>query len=190
MKASNPVLRALVNAELHDVEQREIALNRTIAAHLDLPAPEGDRSGWPFFKAWCEERQITPFPARPAAVAFFILENAALGIEALLRIIKSISLVHSSVADPTASGAVPAALNKIAPIPAPHSWPKAEKERFRDLPYDLQKYWYGRDTDVNRVIRRAQSEAGQLRRVVADLQEHFCLGSLPPTNEQDHLGNA
>jgi hypothetical protein len=137
----SPVMKALVNATLQEQELRELALRTTVNAHLDLPAAEGDRSGWPLFKAWCEQRDITPYPARPASIAFFILENTAMGIAELLRIVKSISLVHETVADPTASGAVPAALNKIAPIVAPRSWPNGEKARFQQLPYDLQIYF-------------------------------------------------
>jgi hypothetical protein len=165
-------MQALITASLQDREQRELALRTTVARHLDLPAPpEGDRSGWPVFKAWCEQKDITPFPARPPAVAYFILENADLGIKELLRIVKSISLVHESVADPTAGGAVPAALNKIAPIPAPRSWPKAEKVRFRDLPYETQKYLSGRDFEINREIQQAKRDAAQARKDLAAIQQ-------------------
>jgi hypothetical protein len=177
----SPVIQALISSSLHEQERREHALRSIVAAKLDVPAPEGDLSGWPLFKSWCEQRQITPYPARPAAVAAFILENAALGIDELLRIVKSISVVHERVADPTASGAVPAALNKIAPIQPPRSWPKAERQMLLRLPYDLQKYWHSRADEVDRVVRRSQNEAGQLRRTFSDLQEYFCLG-LTPSN--------
>ena len=167
----SPVMQALINASLQEQEQRELALRTTIAAHLDLPVIEGDRSGWPLFKAWCEQREITPYPARPASVAFYILENAGLGIGELLRIVKSISLVHESVADPTASGAVPAALNKIAPIAAPRSWPKAGKLRFFSLPYDLQVYVAAHEDQREKEIRRAHNEAADARKALAAIQQ-------------------
>lgn len=164
-------MKALVNASLQEQELRELALRTTIAAHLTLPPAEGDRSGWPLFKAWCEQREITPYPARPASVAFFIIENAALGIDELLRIVKSISLVHESVADPTASGAVPAALNRAAPVPEPRSWTKAEKVRFRDLPYETQSYLRARDDELSKEINRAQQDAARARKELAAIQQ-------------------
>jgi hypothetical protein len=167
----SPVMKALVNATLQEQELRELALRTTVAAHLDLPPMKGDRSGWPLFKAWCEARDIAPYPARPVAVAFFIIENGALGVDELSRIVKSISLVHETVADPTASGAVPAALNKIAPIVAPRSWPKEEKARFQQLPYDLQIYVAAHEDQREKEIRRAHSEAATARKALAAIQK-------------------
>lgn len=187
----SPVVQALVNASLREQEQRELALRAVVAKHLDLsPVEEGDRSGWPVFQKWCRQREITPYPARPTSVAGFILDNSALGIEELLRVVKAISLVHETVADPTASGLVPRALNKIAPIDAPRSWPNAEKVRFKSLPYDLQRYTADREADREKKFRRAQTEAGQLRRTVSDLQEYFCLGFLPSIGEENDVQTA
>jgi hypothetical protein len=167
----SPVMKALVNATLQEQELRELALRTTVAAHLDLPPMEGDRSGWPLFKAWCEARDITPYPARPAAVAFLIIENGAMGIDELLRIVTSISLIHETVADPTASGAVPAALNKIAPIVAPRSWPKEEKARFQQLPYNLQIYVAAHEDQREKEIRRAHTEAATARKALAAIEK-------------------
>jgi hypothetical protein len=167
----SPVIQALISSSLHEQERREHALRSIVAAKLDVPAPEGDLSGWPLFKSWCEQRQITPYPARPAAVAAFILENAALGIDELLRIVKSISVVHERVADPTASGAVPAALNKIAPIQPPRSWPKAKKVRFLSLPWDLQAFFAKHEERREKEIHRAHGDAAEARKKLAIIEQ-------------------
>jgi hypothetical protein len=170
MKPS-PVIQAIIDENLREQELRENALRAVVGNALDLPSTEGDRSGWPIFKAWCELQDITPYPARPACVAYFILEHAGLGIDELLRIVKSISLVHGTVADPTASGAVPRALNKILPVTVPVSWPKAERTRFADLPYETQRYLSTRDIQVRREIGRVQSDAAKARQELAAIIE-------------------
>jgi hypothetical protein len=167
----SPVMKALVNATLQEQELRELALRTTVAAHLDLPPVEGDRSGWPLFKTWCEARDIAPYPARPAAVAFFIIENGALGVDELSRIVKSISLVHENVADPTATGAVPAALNRVAPIEPPRSWPKDFKVRFQTLPYEIQMYLAPHEREREKVVSKALSDASRARKELAAIQQ-------------------
>jgi hypothetical protein len=167
----SPVMQALISASLREQEERESTLRAVVAKHLGLVPAEGDRSGWPLFKKWCEKQQITPFPARPASVAYFILENGALGIDELLRIVKSVSLVHEVVADPTASGVVPAALNKIKPIAEPRSWPATEKARFRQLPYEVQVYLSEREAQREKEVRRAQNDAAKARQELKAIQE-------------------
>jgi hypothetical protein len=157
-------MQALVQATLHEQEQRELALRAVIGKHMDLPKAEGDRSGFDVFKSFCDRHELIAYPARPATVAYFILENAALGIDELLRIVKGISLVHDTVADPTATGVVPAALNKIQPVAEPRSWPKTEKARFRELSYELQVYFSRHEDRREKEIRRAQNDAATARK--------------------------
>ncbi len=163
MKAS-PVIAALVSASQKEQDQRELALRNTIAKHIDLPPAEGDRSGFAIFKSFCGRHELVAYPARPATVAYFILEKAALGIEELLRVVKAISLTHETVADPTATGLVPAALNKIAPVPEPRSWQHDPKILFRTLPYQLQLYIVDREVARDKAVRQAQNEAAELRK--------------------------
>lgn len=62
-------------------------------------------------------------------------------------------------ADSTSGYPVSAALNYLAKIEAPQSWPKAMRPRFSELPYDLQQYLASRDKDQTRVVKQAQQEA-------------------------------
>lgn len=81
-----------------------------------------------------------------------------------MRIVKGISLAHENVADPTATGVVPAALNKIAPVAEPRSWIKDQKVLFRTLPYEIQRYLVGREAARDKAVRQAQNEAAELRK--------------------------
>lgn len=168
---TNPVMQALVNARLQEQDQRDLALNAVVSSRLNLPAREGDRTAWPMFKAWCEQNGITPFPARPASVGYFILDNLLLGIDALLKIVESISAVHEGVADPTSSPLVSAALNQVAPIEPPRSWPKEHKQRFVSLPYGLQIYVAAHEAQRDKAVRRAQSETAIAKQKLAAFQQ-------------------
>jgi hypothetical protein len=164
MTTTSPVMQALVATNLREQEQRDLALRTVIGKHLALPLAEGDRSGFAIFKSFCERHELIAYPARPATVAYFIHEKAGLGIAELLRIVKAISLTHDTVADPTAGGIVPAALNKLSPIPEPRSWTKDGKVQFRTLSYELQRVIADRDADREKTVRRALSEAAELRK--------------------------
>jgi hypothetical protein len=164
-------MQALLSASQKEQDQREQALRATIAKHLDLQPAEGDRSGFAIFKSFCERWELVAYPARPATVAYFVIEQAALGIAELSRIVKAISLVHENVADPTASGMVPAALNKIAPIAEPRSWPKDQKVLFRTLSYEIQRYLVDREAARDKAVRQAQNEAADARKTLKAIEQ-------------------
>ena len=123
----------------------------------------------PMFVRWCELNGVSPCPAAPAAVARFVIDCAALGIERLWSATQEISRMHASLglADPTLGGPAAAAIADIAGIPPPRSWPDRHKERFRLLPYDLQVYLAAHETQREKVLRRAQNEAAIARRKLA-----------------------
>lgn len=168
---TNPVMQALVHARLQEQDQRATALNAVVSSRLNLPARDGDKSEWPVFKSWCERNDITPYPARPASVAYFILDNRVLGIEALQKVVESISAVHDGIADPTLSPAVSAALDHVAPIEPPRSWPKEHKARFLALPRDLQMYVGAHEERREKEIRRAHNAADVARKALAAIQQ-------------------
>lgn len=168
---TNPVMQALVNSRLQEQDQRAMALSAVISSRLKLPAREGDKSEWPVFKAWCEQNEITPYPARPASVAYFILDNLWLGIDALLKVVGSVSVVHDGIADPTLSPAVSAALNQVAPIVPPRSWPKEHKARFVALPRELQMYVGAHEAQREKEIRRAHNEAATAKQALASIKQ-------------------
>jgi hypothetical protein len=111
------------------------------------------------FERWCAANKASPLPAAPKDVARFVQDNAALGITRLWDAVCEISRAHYLIglADPTLGGPVSAALNVIAKIDPPRSWPKEQKFRFQQLPYDLQVYVAGREAQRDAEVRRAHN---------------------------------
>jgi hypothetical protein len=143
---TNPVLATLAQARLHAA---------------------------PMFARWCELHGAAFCPAAPATVASFVGDCAALGIERLWPAVQEISKLHASrgLADPTLGGAAAAALNAIASIAPPRSWPEGRKRCFETLPYDLQLFIVAHETKREKALRRAQNEAAIARRKLADSRQ-------------------
>jgi hypothetical protein len=126
----------------------------------------------PMFTKWCELNGVSACPAAPADVARFVTDCAALGVERMWPAVQEISRMHVALglADPTLGGLVAAAINAIANIVPPRSWPSEQKSRFRTLPYDLQLYVSAHEAQRDKVIRRAQNEAANARQRLAALE--------------------
>lgn len=163
---TNPVMQALVNAKMREAS---------------------------VFGKWCITKGVQCLPASPVHVVAFIRDcEPLIPIDKIWQAVQEISQSHISngFADPTAGGPVAAAINAIAKIDPPRSWPNAEKARFKSLPYDLQVYFAAHEGRRDKAIKRSLNEAGKLRRTISDLQEYFCLGLLPSTNgENDGIQN-
>jgi hypothetical protein len=127
----------------------------------------------PMFAKWCELNGLSACPAAPAAVARFVADCAALGIERLWPAVQDVSRMHVELglADPTLGGAVADAVDRVARIPPPRSWPDDRKLRFRALPYDLQVFVAAHETRRERAIRIAQNEAASARQKLATAQQ-------------------
>ncbi|MEH2627076.1 hypothetical protein V1292_005131 [Bradyrhizobium sp. AZCC 1719] len=130
------------------------------------------------FLHWCDLKGVRPMPLAPADIATFVMQSQALGIEKIAATVAAISKTYLArgYADPTAGGPVGAALNAIAPIDPPRSWPKEHKHRFTSMPYDLQAYVASHEARREKVVRQAQNEAGVLRNTFDDIQRWFCWG--------------
>ena len=142
--SSNPVLRALLNARMQELST---------------------------FEKWCLPRHIQPLPAAPAHVAAFVRDSQpVIPFEKVWETVQEISRSHpeNGLADPTAGGPVAEAINAIAKIEPPRSWPKAEKARFFSLPYDLQLFVSKREAEREATLKRAIQEASDARKA-ADL---------------------
>lgn len=120
-------------------------------------------SEWP---NWCVLQGIEPVPVAPAAVADFVKTIAPLGIERVWEILQEISRSHYTIglADPTLSRNVVFAVNDISQIKPPRSWPKKEKARFLQLPYDLQKLVARREAERDKWLHQLQNKAAQERK--------------------------
>ncbi len=119
----------------------------------------------PMFARWCELNGGSFCPAAPAEVARFVADCGPLGIERLWLALQEISRLHQSLglADPTLGGAVAAAIDNVAGIAPPRSWPNAHKQRFKSLPYDLQTFVAAHEVQRDKALRRAQNEAAIAR---------------------------
>lgn len=126
----------------------------------------------PMFVRWCELNDVIACPAAPASVARFVSHCAPLGINRLWPAVQDISRMHLSLglADPTLGGPAADAMNAVAAIAPPRSWPGRFKERFRALPYDIQDYLAAHETQRERALRRAQNEAAAASRKLAALE--------------------
>ena len=136
------------------------------------------------FESWCALNDVPSLPARPADVARFVRDCEPLGMEAIWPMIGEISRAHyvRGLADPTLGGWVSVAVNEIAKIDPPRSWPKDKKARFATLPYDLQVYLSGHEAQRDKEVRRAQSEAAMARKSLAEIRQP----AKAPNGNQSH----
>lgn len=124
----------------------------------------------PVFVKWCGLNGLSPCPASPADVERFVRECAPLGIERVWPAVQDISKLHGAIglADPTLGWKVAAAINELARIDAPRSWPVDQKQRFKSLPYDLQLYVSANEDRRDRILRRSQNEAAAARKRLSE----------------------
>lgn len=125
------------------------------------------------FENWCALEGVPPLPAAPVIVARFVREYEPLGIDKVWAAVCDISRAHfaAGLADPTLGGVVASAINDVAKIDAPRSWPKEQKLRFYSLPYDLQVYVAERESGREKEVRRAQNNAVKARQELAAIQK-------------------
>jgi hypothetical protein len=118
------------------------------------------------WKNWCALRGEQPIPASPTIIANFIKDIAPLGIDRVWPAVLEISRAHYTVGlpDPVSSYPVTQAMNDLAKIPPPRSWPAEERLRFLTLPFDLQRIISKREADRDRQIRHMQNEFAQLKK--------------------------
>jgi hypothetical protein len=127
----------------------------------------------PLFARWCELSGQPFCPAQPATVAQFVRESAGLGIPKVWPALQDISRLHASLglADPTLGEPAASAVNDVAGLAPPRSWPAGYKDRFKALPYDLQCFIAEHEVRRDKALRRAQNEAATVRQKLSALQE-------------------
>ena len=127
----------------------------------------------PLFVRWCERNREAFCPASPATIARFVAEHAGLGISQLWPALQEIAKLHTSIglADPTLAGPVSAAVNDVARLAPPRSWPSAWKDQFTRLPYDLQTFIADHEARRDKALRRAQNDAAAARQKLSKHQQ-------------------
>jgi hypothetical protein len=118
------------------------------------------------FERWCVLNGHKPFGASPETIARFVSDIAPMGIAAVWDAVQEVSRAHymHGLPDPTLGGPVAAAINAIAKIGPPRSWPAEEKLRFLTLPYDIQLIISKRERDRDNQVRTMQHEFAKLKK--------------------------
>lgn len=159
-------MKALASAQQETWSRNETEIESTVLGllHPVFPPAQSDEDGVKpvisAFAAWCEMMNVRSCPARPAVLAGFIVEmSSAIPATDLIKAAADIADWHLlfGLANPAATPIVLAALNEIATVEPPRSWPKEQKHRFRALPHDLQVYIAKREKERDRVLRHAQN---------------------------------
>ncbi|WP_257168569.1 hypothetical protein [Bradyrhizobium sp. SRS-191] len=140
----------------------------------------------PLFARWCEREREMFCPASPAVVARFVRDHAGMGIEALWQAIQEISCTHVTLglADPTVGGPVALALDDIAELSPPLSWPDAWKQRFKALPHDLKVFIAAHEIGREKSLRRTQHALAHANKMLARLR------AARPPMEKDQTNEA
>ena len=148
-------------------------IGRTPTSPLLVALAQARQRAAPMFAKWCELNGVSTCPAVPADVARFVSDCAALGMERLWPALQEISKMHATLglADPTLGGVAAAAVDKVAGLLPPRSWPGEQKLRFKTLPYDLQAFVAAHEAQREKAIRRAQNEAASARQQLAAHQQ-------------------
>ena len=120
------------------------------------------------FEQWCALNGRQSVPAAPSMVAQFVSEIAPLGIEQVWQAVQDISRAHYLIglADPTLGAPVTLAVNAVANIEPPRSWPKELWQMFHSLPYDVQMFISAQNRQREVVVKAAMQEAAEARKAV------------------------
>jgi hypothetical protein len=156
----NPVLQALASARQAERDAEERTLTAAVLSNLHMAPPTGDRSHFATWRTWCAGKGIADYPALPAAIAVYLLNNAGLG-ERLAMVVASISAVHQAngKADPTLSPIVIAALDSVQPpIQPPRGWDATHRDMWQRLPRDLRSYTAARENDRDAALRKQMTK--------------------------------
>jgi hypothetical protein len=155
---------------IRQVNERELDANEAALASCFPPpakmTPEAQRQVLPFLQ-WAATQKVRALPARPTSVAAFYQWQDDLGVprDKIGTVLSAISAMHyaASLGDPVATPIV-RTVTAASTIEPPRSWTKDEKELFTGLPVEIQAVITRREHDRERIMRRAQNEAADLRR--------------------------
>jgi hypothetical protein len=125
------------------------------------------------FASWCQLRGVHHLPAPVQSVAQFVMECGHLAPEVLHAELIALDVEHERFmyAPPARSTVVVQALNKVHPVDPPRSWPKSSHELFLSLPWGIQRMIVMREHERDRALSKAQNEAAEMRKRVAELEK-------------------
>lgn len=168
-KAPSPVFQALVQARLQKLNRDEAAIAEDVNAALGPKPADTHRPAW--FIRWCEDRSLPWRPANPAVIAKFVMGHTTPG--KLVDELRELSLAHTSqgLPDPVAAWQVVDAIGRVVKVETPRSWKKEQRLLFAALAPDMQQHISDRESQRDKEVRRAQNEAADARKQLADIQK-------------------
>lgn len=124
------------------------------------------------FQNWCRLMGHHHLPAAPLAVAAFIGDQGGLKPDLLSEEVAAIDEQHQALgyAPPGRSDVALKAFAAVHPVEPPRSWTNAEKERFLQLPYDLQLVMSRREADREKELKRTYGERDRAKQELEALK--------------------
>jgi hypothetical protein len=158
---------------IRKVNERELDANEAALAKSFPPppqvSPEAQQRLIPFVQ-WAEAQRVRALPARPTTVAAYVQYQQDQGVkrQTIAERLEAISQLHfaASMANPCATPVV-RITTAASTIEPPRSWTKDEQQLFTGLPVEIQAVVARREHDREKVMRRAQNEAAEAKRLMA-----------------------
>lgn len=124
------------------------------------------------FVEFCTASGVHHAPATPATCAAYILHQASEGIPAdrVVAEVSAISQLHDyyGFANPVATASARFVLGQVLQVEPPRSWTRLEKGMFNQLPPEIRAAIARRETEREKITRRAQNLAAELSKRLPD----------------------
>jgi hypothetical protein len=159
--------QAIRQANERELDANELALASCFPPPVEL-SPVARQLVAPFVQ-FAESQRVRALPAKPATCAAFAQWQRDLGVppEKINATLSAIEALHFAAgqSNPIATPLV-RTITAASTIDPPRSWTKEEKQLFTGLPVEVQVVIDRRERDRETTLRRAQNEAGDLRRLL------------------------
>jgi hypothetical protein len=159
---------AIATINTRELESNEQAIASCFPRPAALP-PEAQQHLAPFLE-WCAAQKVRALPCRPTSLAAYLQweKDRHTPKEKISATVAAIEAMHTAAnwGNPIASPVV-RIVTAASTISAPRSWTREEQALFTELPIEIQAVVARREKDRETVLRRAQNEAGELRRLMA-----------------------
>jgi hypothetical protein len=150
-----------------ELESNEQAIASCFPRPPELP-PDAQQHLTPFLE-WCAVQKVRALPCRPTSLAAYLQweRDRHTPKEKISATVAAIEQLHNAAnwGNPCASPIV-RITTAASTIEAPRSWPAADKLRWPELPIEIQAVVARREKNRETELRRAQNEAGELRRLI------------------------
>jgi hypothetical protein len=166
---ADELARAKERQQLQEWQANEQKLAESLGPIAKPDIGQDVRDRLAIFIAFCKSHNVRHCPARPATVAAFAKAEAANGRDpqGIVSLLAAVSALHDhhSLANPTATTVVGAALNQVIEIePAPRSWRADEKSEWAKLPPDIRQAIARREEQRDQALRQAQNRLAEERK--------------------------